>query len=101
MTHLGEIVRQFPDEILQGRRGERIQIAPDMVIGLLGPDILIRIFVVQVIVILCIGTLCYLAIIQAPVPQILVDICLIVVSFFFGSKTATAEAVIRSQLKGE
>ncbi len=53
------------------------------------------------IVILCIGTLCYMAIIQAPVPQILVDICLIVVSFFFGSKTATAEAVMRSQQRGE
>jgi hypothetical protein len=53
------------------------------------------------IVCMCIGTMCYLSIIQAPVPQILVDICLIVVSFFFGSKTATAEAQIRAQMKGE
>lgn len=53
------------------------------------------------IVVLCIGTLCYLAIVQAYIPQILVDICLIVVSFFFGSKTATAEAQIRASQKGE
>ena len=53
------------------------------------------------IVVLCIGTLCYLAIIGAAIPQILVDICLIVVSFFFGSKTATAEAVMRANQKGD
>ena len=53
------------------------------------------------IVVVCIGTLCDLAIIGAVIPQILVDICLIVVSFFFGAKSATSEAQVRANKRGE
>jgi hypothetical protein len=53
------------------------------------------------IVVLCIGALCYLAIVGKPIPEVLVNICLIVVSFFFGTKASTSEAQIRALRKGE
>jgi len=53
------------------------------------------------IVVLCIGSLCYLAVTAQPIPQILVDLNLIVVSFFFGAKSATSEAQVRANKRGE
>lgn len=45
------------------------------------------------ITVLCIGSLVYLAVSGRPIPDVLVNICLTVVAFFFGSKTT------RNQLK--
>lgn len=53
------------------------------------------------IVVLCMGSLCYLAVTGQAIPQILVDINLIVVSFFFGTKATTSEAQIRAARRGE
>jgi hypothetical protein len=36
-----------------------------------------------------------------PIPEVLVNICLIVVSFFFGTKVSNSEAVARATRKGE
>ena len=44
------------------------------------------------ITVLCIGCLCYLAVAQLPIPEVLVNICLIVVSFFFGTKATNTLA---------
>jgi hypothetical protein len=49
------------------------------------------------IVIMCVGTLCYLAVMGLAIPEVLTNICLIVVSFFFGTKAAnTSDAKLRS-----
>lgn len=48
------------------------------------------------ITVLCIGCLCYLAITGRPIPEVLVNICLIVVAFFFGTKASNTETVQRT-----
>ena len=47
------------------------------------------------IVIVCLGTLCYLAIMGRLIPEVLVNISLIVVSFFFGTKATAGVARVR------
>lgn len=44
------------------------------------------------ITVLCIGALVYLACAGRPIPEVLVNICLIVVSFFFGTKATNTAA---------
>jgi len=41
--------------------------------------------------IVTVSTLCYLAICGAPIPEILVNITIMIVSFFFGSKVQNNE----------
>lgn len=53
------------------------------------------------ITVLTIGCLCFLAVTGRPIPEVLVNICLIVVSFFFGTKVSNSEAVARATRKGE
>jgi hypothetical protein len=53
------------------------------------------------IVVLCMGSLCYLAVTGQVIPQILVDINLIVVSFFFGTRASNNEAAARASRRGE
>jgi len=48
------------------------------------------------ITVLCIGCLCFLAVTGRPIPEVLVNICLIVVSFFFGTKATSADRQTRS-----
>ena len=48
------------------------------------------------ITVLCIGCLCFLAVTGRPIPEVLVNICLIVVSFFFGTKATIADRQTRS-----
>lgn len=52
------------------------------------------------IVFVCMCTLCYLAVTGKPIPEVLVNITLTVVGFYFGSKVATTEANIKAQLGG-
>jgi hypothetical protein len=49
------------------------------------------------ITVLCIGCLCFLAVTGRPIPEVLVNICLIVVSFFFGTKATSVEARARAR----
>lgn len=44
------------------------------------------------IVIICMGTLCFLAVTGKPIPEVLVNITLTVVGFYFGSKVGSNEA---------
>ena len=44
------------------------------------------------IVVVTVSTLCYLAIANRPIPDVLVNITLTVVAFFFGSKVGAAES---------
>lgn len=44
------------------------------------------------IVVVCMGTLCFLAITGKPIPEVLVNITLTVVGFYFGSKVGNTEA---------
>ena len=44
------------------------------------------------IVVVTVSTLCYLAVANRPIPDVLVNITLTVVAFFFGSKVGVAEA---------
>jgi tetrahydromethanopterin S-methyltransferase subunit E len=44
------------------------------------------------IVVVCMSTLAYLAIIGKPIPEVLVNITLTVVGFYFGSKVGATEA---------
>jgi len=39
----------------------------------------------------CVGTLCYLAICGRPIPDVLVNISLTVVAFFFGTKVGQSK----------
>lgn len=43
------------------------------------------------IVLVCIGTMAYLAANSRPIPETLAGICLTVVGFFFGSKSGASE----------
>ena len=43
----------------------------------------------------CIGTMCYLAIVGRPIPDVVTNICLVVVAFFFGNKVGQAEISAR------
>lgn len=45
------------------------------------------------IVFVCISTLAYLAITAKPIPDVLVNITLTVVGFYFGSKVGNSEAI--------
>ena len=42
------------------------------------------------IALMCIGSVCYLAIMARPVPDVLINIAMIVVGFFFGGKVQQA-----------
>ena len=43
------------------------------------------------ITVICISVLCYLAVTGQPIPEVLVNICLTIVGFFFGSKVGRRE----------
>lgn len=43
----------------------------------------------------CIGTMCYLSIVGRPIPDVVANICLVVVAFFFGNKVGQAEVTAR------
>ena len=52
------------------------------------------------IVFVCVSTLAYLAIAGKPIPDVLVNITLTVVGFYFGSKVGNSEATAKASRKG-
>lgn len=52
------------------------------------------------IVLVSVSTLCYLAIVGKPIPDVLVNITLTVVAFYFGSKVGAAETNINRNKAG-
>ena len=53
------------------------------------------------IALMCVGTMCYLAAVGQPVPDILGQVVLAVVGFFFGSKVQQANDRLARTLKGK
>jgi hypothetical protein len=52
------------------------------------------------IVVVCMGTLCFLAVTNKPIPEVLVNITLTVVGFYFGSKVGATETNINRDKAG-
>jgi len=46
----------------------------------------------------CVGAVIYLAVVGKPIPDVLVNICMIVVGFFFGGKVQQAQSRLADRL---
>jgi len=51
-----------------------------------------------IIALACIGAVVYLAVVGQPIPDVLVNICMIVVGFFFGGKVQQAQDNLADRL---
>ena len=52
----------------------------------------------SIIALSCVGALIYLAVCAKPIPDILVNVTMIVVGFFFGGKVQAAQATIADKM---